>query len=163
GVDLGLLRTNLLRRKAFWTAYGIVLFFQLIVNGVLTGLPVVRYDRDTIVGWRVVNAPIEDLLFGFAMVLLTLATWVWLSARAAGGHGPDQPAGGHAGRAGDRNGQPPAEHVVAGRLDLVQDPAVQHERGAQAVARGRMHQLDAGRGVPVQVAGPGDLGGQQVA
>jgi lycopene cyclase domain-containing protein len=82
-IDLGLLRTNLLRRKAFWTAYGIVLFFQLIVNGVLTGLPVVHYDRSAILGWRVVNAPIEDLLFGFAMVLLTLATWVWLGARAA--------------------------------------------------------------------------------
>ena len=82
-IDLAVLRTNLLRRKAFWTAYGIVLFFQLIVNGVLTGLPVVRYDRDTIIGWHLVNAPVEDLLFGFAMVLLTLATWVWLGARAA--------------------------------------------------------------------------------
>lgn len=82
-VDQALLRTNLLRRKAFWTAYAIVLFFQLIVNGVLTGLPVVRYDRDAITGARFVYAPIEDLLFGFAMVLLTLATWVWLGRRAA--------------------------------------------------------------------------------
>jgi lycopene cyclase domain-containing protein len=82
-VDQALLRTNLLRRKAFWTAYAIVLFFQLIVNGVLTGLPVVRYDRDAITGVRFVYAPIEDLLFGFAMVLLTLATWVWLGRRAA--------------------------------------------------------------------------------
>jgi lycopene cyclase domain-containing protein len=98
-VDLGLLRTNLLLRKAFWTAYGIVLFFQLIVNGVLTGLPVVRYDRAAITGVRIVNAPIEDLLFGFAMVLLTLATWVRLGARAArtpprsGPGRPHRPAG----------------------------------------------------------------------
>jgi lycopene cyclase domain-containing protein len=82
-IDQVLLRTNLLRRKAFWTAYAIVLFFQLIVNGVLTGLPVVRYDRDAITGLRFVYAPIEDLLFGFAMVLLTLVTWVWLGRRAA--------------------------------------------------------------------------------
>jgi lycopene cyclase domain-containing protein len=80
-VDLALLRTNLLRRKAFWTAYAIVLCFQLVVNGVLTGLPVVRYDRDAITGVRIVHAPIEDLLFGFAMVLLTLATWVWIGRR----------------------------------------------------------------------------------
>jgi lycopene cyclase domain-containing protein len=80
-VDLVLLRTNLLLRKAFWTAYAIVLVFQLIVNGVLTGLPVVRYDSAAITGVRFVYAPIEDLLFGFAMVLLTLATWVWLGAR----------------------------------------------------------------------------------
>jgi lycopene cyclase domain-containing protein len=81
-VDQVLLRTNLVRRKAFWTAYAIVLFFQVIVNGVLTGLPVVRYNPDAIIGVRFVEAPIEDVLFGFAMVLVTLATWVWLGARA---------------------------------------------------------------------------------
>ena len=43
-VDGVILRTNLVRRKAFWTSYAIILSFQLIVNGVLTGLPVVRYD-----------------------------------------------------------------------------------------------------------------------
>jgi lycopene cyclase domain-containing protein len=82
-VDLAVLRTYLLRRKAFWTAYGIVLFFQLIVNGVLAGLPVVRYDPAAITGVHVAYAPIEDLLFGFAMVLLTLATWVALGRSAA--------------------------------------------------------------------------------
>lgn len=82
-VDQLVLRTNLLRRKAFWTAYAIVLFFQVIVNGVLTGLPVVRYNPDAITGLRFVYAPIEDVLFGFAMVLVTLASWVWLGARAA--------------------------------------------------------------------------------
>jgi len=82
-VDLAALRTRLVRRKAFWTAYGIVLFFQLIVNGVLAGLPVVRYDAGTITGVRIAYAPIEDVAFGFAMVLLTLATWVALGRSAA--------------------------------------------------------------------------------
>lgn len=80
-IDL-LLRTSLVRRKAFWTAYGIVLFFQLVVNGVLTGIPVVRYDADAIIGWRIAFAPVEDVLFGFAMVLVTLSAWVRLGARA---------------------------------------------------------------------------------
>jgi lycopene cyclase domain-containing protein len=82
-VDQLVLRTNLLRRKAFWTAYAIVLFFQVIVNGVLTGLPIVRYNPHAIIGLRFVYAPIEDVLFGFTMVLVTLASWVWLGARAA--------------------------------------------------------------------------------
>ena len=81
-LDLVVLRTSLVRRKAFWTAYAIVVSFQLIVNGVLTGVPVVRYDADVIIGWRVAYAPVEDLLFGFALVLLTLSTWVWLGRRA---------------------------------------------------------------------------------
>lgn len=81
--DRYLVRTRLLTRKAFWTAYAIVFGFQLVVNGVLTGVRVVRYDGDTIVGLRIAYAPVEDLLFGFAMVLVTLATWVWLGRRDA--------------------------------------------------------------------------------
>jgi lycopene cyclase domain-containing protein len=81
-VDLFGLGTRLLGRRAFWTSYAIILVFQLVVNGVLTGLPVVRYDPDAIIGWRIVYAPVEDVLFGFAMVLLTLSTWVWLGRRA---------------------------------------------------------------------------------
>lgn len=83
-LDLVGARTRLVTRKAFWTAYAIVLAFQLIVNGVLTGVPVVRYDRATIIGVRIAYAPVEDLLFGFSMILLTLTTWVWLGRRSAG-------------------------------------------------------------------------------
>ncbi|HEY9390433.1 MAG TPA: lycopene cyclase domain-containing protein [Mycobacteriales bacterium] len=86
-VDLVVLRTRLLGRRVYWTAYGIVVFFQLVMNGVLTGLPVVTYDPDVILGVRVVFAPVEDLLFGFAMVTLTLSTWVWLGVRL-GRRGP---------------------------------------------------------------------------
>jgi lycopene cyclase domain-containing protein len=82
-VDQLLLRTNLLRRKAFWTSYAIVLLFQLIINGVLTGVPVVRYDPGTIIGTRIIYAPVEDLLFGFSLVLFTLTLWVWLGRRSA--------------------------------------------------------------------------------
>ena len=82
-LDLIVLQTRLLRRKAFWTAYAIVLFFQLIVNGLLTGLKIVRYDSSTIIGWRIAYAPVEDIAFGFAMALATLSLWVWLGRRAA--------------------------------------------------------------------------------
>lgn len=80
-VDAFVLRTMLLRRKAFWASYAIMLFFQLITNGVLTGIPIVRYDPQTIIGWRIAFAPIEDLLFGFALVVVTLSTWVRLGVR----------------------------------------------------------------------------------
>jgi len=82
-IDLAVFRTRLLFRRAYWTAYAIVVFFQLIVNGLLTGLDIVRYDPSTIVGWRVAHAPVEDLAFGFALVLVTLSLWVWTGRRAA--------------------------------------------------------------------------------
>ena len=81
-VDLAVTRTNLLRRKAFWTAYAILAFFQLVTNGLLTGLPIVRYDPARIIGWRLIYAPVEDLLFGFALILITLSVWVRIGAPA---------------------------------------------------------------------------------
>jgi lycopene cyclase domain-containing protein len=82
-IDLLIVRSRLLVRRAFWTAYAIVLFFQLVVNGLLTGLGIVRYDRGVIIGWRIVHAPVEDLFFGFALVLTTLSLWGWSGRRAA--------------------------------------------------------------------------------
>lgn len=85
-VDLALLRTNLVRRKIFWVSYAIVLVFQLVINGVLTGRRVVTYSAADIVGGatprlfgdgRFAYAPVEDLLFGFALVSQTLSWWVW--------------------------------------------------------------------------------------
>ena len=84
-------RTSILRTKLFWVSYAVVVFFQLLTNGVLTGLKIVRYNGDFIIGestldsatpaflgsGRIAFAPIEDLLFGFAMIVVTIATWVW--------------------------------------------------------------------------------------
>lgn len=91
-LDLVVLRTRLLGRRAFWTAYAIVVFFQLLTNGVLTGRRIVTYDGDVILGsdeprllgdGRIAYAPVEDLLFGFALVVQTLCWWVWWGRRLA--------------------------------------------------------------------------------
>jgi len=81
-VDLAVLRTRMVTRRAFWVAYAIVVVFQLLMNGVLTGLDVVVYDPDAIWGPRIAYAPVEDLLFGFALVVLTLASWAAVNRRA---------------------------------------------------------------------------------
>ncbi|MDQ1624643.1 MAG: hypothetical protein QOJ49_141 [Actinomycetota bacterium] len=96
-LDRWVLRTRLLGRRAFWTAYAIVFVFQLVTNGWLTGRGIVTYDSGAILGPRVAYAPVEDLLFGFSLVLQTLAWWVWwgrrLTPRAVG---PGAPAPGRA-------------------------------------------------------------------
>ena len=81
-VDLAVYRTRLVTRRAFWATYAIVLVFQLLMNGVLTGLGIVTYDPATVWGPRIAYAPVEDLLFGFAMVTLTLASWAAVNRRA---------------------------------------------------------------------------------
>ena len=80
-LDLAVLRTRMVTRKVFWAAYAIILVFQLLMNGVLTGLHVVVYDPDAIWGPRIAYAPVEDLLFGFALVVLTLASWAAVNRR----------------------------------------------------------------------------------
>ncbi|MDQ5841554.1 MAG: lycopene cyclase domain-containing protein [Chloroflexota bacterium] len=88
--DLFVLRTALVRSRTWWTAYGIVVFFQLLTNGWLTGRGIVRYSDDAILGserivflgdGRIAYAPVEDLAFGFALVLMSCAAWVWTGAR----------------------------------------------------------------------------------
>jgi lycopene cyclase domain-containing protein len=82
-LDLAVLRTRLVLGRVFWVTYPILLAGQLVANGILTGRRIVRYDPHAILGLRVGYAPIEDLAFGFALVLTTLALWVRLGRGAA--------------------------------------------------------------------------------
>lgn len=83
-------RTRLTTTRAWWAAYVIIVFFQLLTNGWLTGRGIVRYHPDAIIGservpfvgdGRLVFAPVEDLGFGFALVLTATVVWVWLGRR----------------------------------------------------------------------------------
>jgi lycopene cyclase domain-containing protein len=74
-LEVLVLRTGMFRDRRYWTALGVVAFFQLLVNGILTCPPIVTYDPDHILGPRIACAPIEDLGFGFAMVTTTIALW----------------------------------------------------------------------------------------
>lgn len=102
-LDLAVLRTRLLTHRAFWTAYAIIVAFQLGTNGWLTGRDIVTYDQDAIAGARLVYAPVEDLLFGFSLVVQTLAWWVWWGRRLSRSHSDDGRDGHEAERA-----RPPA-------------------------------------------------------
>jgi lycopene cyclase domain-containing protein len=80
-VEIFVLRTGLLRTRAYWIALAICYGFMIAVNGWLTKLsaPIVVYDRAATTGWRFPwDIPVEDYLFGF--VLLTLAMLLWDAA-----------------------------------------------------------------------------------
>ena len=82
-LDLLVLRTRLLTRRVFWVAYAIMLFFQVLTNGWLTCRDIVVYAESAITGPRILCAPVEDIAFGFSLVLQTLAWWVWWGRRLA--------------------------------------------------------------------------------
>ncbi len=79
-------RTGLLRSHEFWIAYGIILFFECLVDGWLTKLsaPIVIYNPDEFSGWRFpFDIPVEDFLFGFSLIVLTFLFWERAGQRAA--------------------------------------------------------------------------------
>jgi lycopene cyclase domain-containing protein len=79
-IDLYVIKTGLLKRKVFWTSYAIIVGFQLLTNWWLTSRNIVMYSPDAILGPRIASAPVEDLLFGFALVVGVLVNWIRLGA-----------------------------------------------------------------------------------
>jgi len=53
----------------------------LLTNWWLTSNKIVMYSEGEIIGTRVAGAPLEDLLFGFSMILLTLSLWEFFTKR----------------------------------------------------------------------------------
>lgn len=80
-LDLFLLRTQIITRGLFWLTYGLILPFQLLTNWWLTSKKIVMYSPSQIIGKRIAGAPIEDLLFGFSLIVLTLSLWEFYSRR----------------------------------------------------------------------------------
>ena len=80
-IDLTVSSQPLLKRRAFWASYAIILPFQLLTNWWLTSRNIVMYSPDAIFGLRIASAPAEDLLFGFALVLGVMGIWEYLGRR----------------------------------------------------------------------------------
>ena len=79
--DLYGIKTLLLTKSVFWTSYAIIFPMQLITNWWLTSRNIVIYNPDAIIGRRLAGAPLEDLLFGFSLVLTVMSMWVYLGKR----------------------------------------------------------------------------------
>jgi lycopene cyclase domain-containing protein len=77
-LEVRVLGSGVFRRPAYWVAMAIVCGFQVLVDGWLTKLsaPIVQYDADAVTGVRFPwDIPVEDFLFGFALVTAVLLLW----------------------------------------------------------------------------------------
>ncbi|MCA1691135.1 MAG: lycopene cyclase domain-containing protein [Actinobacteria bacterium] len=89
-VELLWFRTGIFRSVTFWVAYAIIVFFEVLVDGWLTKLsaPIVIYDEDEFSGVRFpFDIPVEDYLFGFSLIVLTLILWERAGPRYRAGRG----------------------------------------------------------------------------
>ena len=67
-LDLFILKSQMITRGIFWITYALILPFQLLTNWWLTSKNIVMYSSDQI--------------FGFSMIVLSLALWEFFSKRA---------------------------------------------------------------------------------
>jgi lycopene cyclase domain-containing protein len=77
-IELFWLKTGLFRKVTFYVSWAIILFFMVLVDGWLTKLsaPIVLYNPAENSGIRFPwDIPVEDYLFGFALITLTMLLW----------------------------------------------------------------------------------------
>jgi len=79
--DLKVTKIHLITRKVFWTSYAIIVPFQFITNWWLTSRNIVMYKPESIIGLRIASAPVEDLFFGFSLLLSVLSLWVYIGKK----------------------------------------------------------------------------------
>ena len=85
-LELKVFRTGVFRTATYWISMAIVLGFQIPVDGWLTKLsaPIVLYNDRHTTGIRFPwDIPVEDFLFGWAMVTAVLILWQYQRKRYA--------------------------------------------------------------------------------
>ncbi len=74
-------KVRIFRRPDFYIFLIIILLFKFLVNGYLTGINIVIYQPCFFLGFRLGSIPLEDFLFGFSLVGLTIIFWEYFKAK----------------------------------------------------------------------------------
>ena len=89
-LDLWGLRTRVLADRRMPVVAALILFFMVLSNGWLTSRPIVVYDDAYRALPRLWTIPLEDFLFGFAVVVQAISWWEFAKRRVPR---PPPPAG----------------------------------------------------------------------
>jgi lycopene cyclase domain-containing protein len=73
----------------FYIAYFLSLVPFLVVNGVLTSLPVVGYDNEENLAIRIYTIPVEDMAYLVNLLLMNLNLYEWFKKKAPGIKSPE--------------------------------------------------------------------------
>ncbi|MCX7949178.1 MAG: lycopene cyclase domain-containing protein [Treponemataceae bacterium] len=81
---LRILTPHNLGSRNFWLALGLTYIPFCIVNGVLTGLPVVLYNNRHNTTIRLGPIPLEDFLFSLSLLLVSFSLFDWWNTKSQG-------------------------------------------------------------------------------
>lgn len=65
--------------RLFLVSYCIMLIPFLVVNGLLTSIPVVLYNSNENLGIRILTIPFEDCFYGMLLILMSVVIYEWLN------------------------------------------------------------------------------------
>lgn len=84
------LGTRVLRRREFWVFLAVMYAFKLVANGYLTWRPIVMYGPEHFLGVRLGTIPLEDFVYGFALIGMSVVLWEYFRPRLrqSGGRNP---------------------------------------------------------------------------
>jgi lycopene cyclase domain-containing protein len=71
---------RILRQKLYYAFFAVIIGFKLLVNGYLTR-HIVMYNPQFFMGIRIGTIPLEDFLFGFSMVTISIVCWEYFKKR----------------------------------------------------------------------------------
>jgi lycopene cyclase domain-containing protein len=69
------LKTEVLARPNTYIYLSIVFLLNLVFNGYLTARPIVLYDAQYQLNFRIYTVPVEDVFYGFALILLNTSLY----------------------------------------------------------------------------------------
>lgn len=73
-VDI-ILKTHVYKIKKFWLFMVIVILYQTIFDWYLTALPIYVVNEKYTIGWYITTIPIENYIFGLAMIYLLVIVY----------------------------------------------------------------------------------------
>ena len=65
-------KSKILHIKKFLISYAIVLIPFLLVNGLLTAIPVVIYNHQQNLNFRIYTIPVEDIIYGMLLIMMNI-------------------------------------------------------------------------------------------
>lgn len=80
---LVLLLKVVLSKRALVISSCLLLGCMLVFNTYLTALPIVRYNSERIIGWRLGTIPLEDFAYLVVALVLTPSVYIYFKKRIA--------------------------------------------------------------------------------
>jgi lycopene cyclase domain-containing protein len=78
-IHIYLIKSNYLGR--FYLSFAVCIVPFLVVNGFLTGLPIITYNPQDIMGIHIYTIPLEDLFYGMLFLLLIISLYEYFKTK----------------------------------------------------------------------------------